>query len=71
MLIVKEQEVQKWTTDTQAIVVDSNDTGLTVVAPGPITAAAGAYKYVTTFGLEVNRARVAKLDKNRWQIKLN
>jgi len=70
MIIVKAQELKKWT-DIQAIVVNTNDDIFTVAASGPITAAAGAYKYVTAFGLEVDRVKVSKVNKHRWQINLS
>jgi len=72
MLIVKAQELQKWTSDTQTIILTcDNNNSLSVVAPGPISAGAGAYKYVSAFGLEVDRVEVLKVNKNRWQINLS
>jgi len=66
MIIVKSTELQKWTANTQAIVVDISDDSLSIIAPGPITAAAGAYKYIVAFGLDVDRVRVSKLSNNKW-----
>jgi len=71
MLIVKVQELQKWTSDTQTIILACDNNSLSVVAPGPISAGAGAYKYVSAFGLEVDRVKISKVNKNRWQINLN
>ena len=68
MLMLNKQELQKWTRDTQTIIVAIDDNSLTVVAPGPITAATGAYKYVTAFGLEVDKVKVSKVNKNKWRI---
>ena len=71
MLVINKQELQKWTSDTQAIILACDNNSLSVVAPGPISAGAGAYKYVSAFGLEVDRVEVLKVNKNRWQINLS